>query len=514
MAFADIAKRHKLQWALDIIPDSKEPVPDYDDLNIRRKDPTGPPGRRIARWAKDGRAIGARLIPTAALMADEEHIEEIRELTMEVREIPNAAKDPVFRTLYLGQEVAMTTNGGWQPVGPIGTGVFEVGLVPQHPRERIVFSEIIPQIGMDDRTYAHHQRIALLIDALSPLGHGQRGLLIAPPKGGKTTILKTMMVASTQLPDTEVVGIFVRERPEEAAEIPLSMLSLAGESARNIQLCISTYDQKNVKHTVRMVMWTIERMKRYAEVGKKVFCVVDSLTRLARVMKMVYSAKAEGGLDSGGLDDETAKQLQWVFGTFRSLNNGGAITGIGTILTSDDPRNASKFEKVVFELFKGTGNWDMQLNGILAQQGHRPAIDPGNTGTREEELLVPHDILVDIRAWRRRLLTDTGGGPTQVAIKHARAAIKRGATLPEMVNPGKNQVVKEPSLRPAKNGHKEEPEAPVQPFDANKYAHLYKDYTAEEDKYYADPSPDGLNGHPEADNPNWREDLARVNGSS
>lgn len=234
-------------------------------------------------------------------------------------------------------------------------------LVPIYPDERIRL-EVAP------REFATR-----CIDLVSPIGKGQRGIIVSPPKAGKTTLLK--MIASsiaTNYPDIELIVLLIDERPEEVTDM---QRSIKGE------VVYSTFDELPEHHTKTAEM-LLERAKRLVEMGKDVVILLDSLTRLARAYNLTIPPT--GRTLSGGIDPGALHSPKRFFGSARNIENGGSLTIIATALVD----TGSRMDDVIFEEFKGTGNMEIHLDRRLSEKRIFPAIDLAKSGTRKEELLL------------------------------------------------------------------------------------------------------------------------------
>ena len=213
-----------------------------------------------------------------------------------------------------------------------------------------------------------------IIDLLSPIGKGQRGLIVSPPKAGKTILLKKIAHGiSTNFPETVLMALLVDERPEEVTDMERS---IKGE------VVSSTFDEPPEQHA-RISELLLERAKRLVEMGKDVVILLDSITRLARAYNNIIPAS--GRTLSGGLDTTALRMPKRFFGSARNIEDGGSLTIIATALVE----TGSKMDDVIFEEFKGTGNMELDLDRRLAEKRIYPAIDIKRSGTRHEELLIP-----------------------------------------------------------------------------------------------------------------------------
>ena len=222
-----------------------------------------------------------------------------------------------------------------------------------------------------------------LIDIIAPLGKGQRGLIVAPPRAGKTILLHKMALAiSENHPEVTLIVLLIDERPEEVTDF---IASVPGA-----EVVASTFDELASRH-VQVAEMTIERAKRLVEDGKDVVILLDSITRLARAHNTVIPMS--GKLLSGGVDAKALERPKRFFGAARSMVGGGSLTIVATALVE----TGSRMDEVIFEEFKGTGNSEINLDRALAEKRIFPAINIQTSGTRKEELLVPAAELN--RAW-------------------------------------------------------------------------------------------------------------------
>jgi len=229
---------------------------------------------------------------------------------------------------------------------------------------------------------------ARIIDLVSPIGKGQRGLIVAPPKAGKTTVLKTIAHAiATAYPEVHLMLVLVGERPEEVTDL---RRSVRGE------VISSTFDQSPDDH-VRAAELAIERAKRLAELGRDVVVMLDSLTRLGRAYNL--AAPASSRTLSGGVAASALQPPRQFLGAARCLEEGGSLT----ILSSALIDTGSQLDNVLFEEFKGTGNMELRLRRDLAEKRIFPAIDPVPSGTRREDLLMSPDEHAAVVSLRRAL---------------------------------------------------------------------------------------------------------------
>ena len=226
-----------------------------------------------------------------------------------------------------------------------------------------------------------------LLDFIAPIGLGQRALIVAPPKAGKTVLLKKIAQAVRRNhPDIELIVLLIDERPEEVTELKRCV---------DAQVVYSTFDAPQENH-VRVADMVYERAQRLVEQGKHVVVLMDSLTRLARAC----NALAPGGRAmSGGLAPGVLQRPKRFFGAARNIEEGGSLTIIATVLVE----TGSRMDDVIFEEFKGTGNAEIRLDRALSEMRVFPAIDLAKSGTRREELLLTDDEAEGVRAVRRIL---------------------------------------------------------------------------------------------------------------
>ena len=249
------------------------------------------------------------------------------------------------------------------------------GAAPELMALRPKFSELTP-VFPDERLIMEHGKnttTARVIDLTAPIGKGQRGLIVSPPKAGKTTVLKDIAAAiSANNPEVHLMYLGIDERPEEATDMERS---IRGE------VVSSTFDMPSENH-IQVAELVIERAKRLVEQGKDVVILLDSITRLARAYNLAQPAS--GRILSGGVDSTALYPPKRFLGAARNIEHGGSLT----ILASALIETGSKMDEVIFEEFKGTGNMELKLDRSLADRRIFPAIDPITSGTRKEELLM------------------------------------------------------------------------------------------------------------------------------
>jgi len=272
------------------------------------------------------------------------------------------------------------------------------GLTPEEARSRPTFESLTP-IFPNKRFDLEHERSILssrLINLIAPIGRGQRGLIVSPPKAGKTTILKQVANSiSTAYPDVHLIIALIGERPEEVTDMDRSV---------DAEVVASTFDEPVNSH-VRTAEITLERAKRLVEIGRDVVILMDSITRLARAYNLVVNPS--GRTLSGGMDPSALYPPKRFFGAARNLEEGGSLTIIATALVD----TGSRLDDVVFEEFKGTGNMELHLSRRLQERRIFPAIDIERSSTRREELLLGPDILQRVWLVRRMYLQMIGNPP-------------------------------------------------------------------------------------------------------
>ncbi len=236
-------------------------------------------------------------------------------------------------------------------------------LTPLHPDERLSLE--IGNGGTEDIT-------ARVIDLVAPFGKGQRGLLVAPPKAGKTMIMQNIAASlAVNHPECELIVLLIDERPEEVTEMERTVRG---------EVIASTFDEPAKRH-VQVAEMVIEKAKRRAEQGKDVVILLDSITRLARAYNTV--APSSGKVLTGGVDANALQRPKRFFGAARNIENGGSVTIIATALID----TGSKMDEVIYQEFKGTGNMELHLERRLSEKRIFPAININASGTRREELI-------------------------------------------------------------------------------------------------------------------------------
>src|SRR5689334_6791299 len=256
--------------------------------------------------------------------------------------------------------------------------VFE-DLTPLHPNRRLV----LETSGEEFSTR--------VVDLVTPIGKGQRGLIVSPPRAGKTVLLQKIALAlKKNHPECYLIVLLIDERPEEVTDM---VRTVAGPTA---EVVASTFDEPTGEH-VHVSDIALEKAKRLVEDGRDVVLLLDSITRLARAHNT--EAPSGGKLLSGGLDSNAMQKPKRFFGAARNIEEGGSLTILATALID----TGSRMDEVIFEEFKGTGNMELHLDRRLVDKRVWPAIDINRSGTRKEELLMHHDEVDRVRALRRVL---------------------------------------------------------------------------------------------------------------
>lgn len=275
---------------------------------------------------------------------------------------------------------------------------------PEKARERTIFENLTPlfpqeRIRLENSSGDISTR---LIDLLCPIGKGQRGLIVAPPKTGKTIFLQKIAKGiAANHPEIELIVLLTDERPEEVTDMERSV---KGEVA------FSTFDEPP-KHHIRIAELVIEKAKRLVEQKRDVVILLDSITRLARAYNLVLPTS--GKILSGGIDANTLHHPKRFFGAARKVEEGGSLTILATVIVE----TGSKMDEVIFEEFKGTGNMELRLTRELAERRIFPAIDINRSGTRKEELLLSDKELSMIWALRNYLNRQNFKKPIEAVIE-------------------------------------------------------------------------------------------------
>jgi len=265
------------------------------------------------------------------------------------------------------------------------------GKIPHDMDNREDFEDLLP-IYPEDRFKLEHipnEYTTRIIDLFAPLGKGQRGLIVAQPKTGKTTILRRIANAvNKNNPDTKVIILLIDERPEEVTEME--------RSVEDAEVVASTFDEKPENH-IGLSEIVFEKAKRLVESGHDVLMLMDSITRLARAYNICQPTS--GRTMSGGVDSEALKAPRQLFSSARNIENGGSLSILATALV----QTGSRMDDLIFEEFKGTGNMEIVLDRNLSERRIYPAIDIFKSGTRREELIVPESEREKVVLLRRYL---------------------------------------------------------------------------------------------------------------
>ena len=279
-------------------------------------------------------------------------------------------------------------------------------LTPLYPDERLTLEQ-------PDNPRAITPRI---VDLIAPIGKGQRGMIVSPPKAGKTTVMKEIANSvPTNNPETHLIVLLVDERPEEVTDM---QRSVDGE------VIYSTFDRPSDDH-IQATELTLERAKRLVETGKDVMILLDGITRLSRAYNL--ATPASGRILSGGVDSTALYPPKRFFGAARNIEFGGSLTILATALVE----TGSRMDEVIFEEFKGTGNWELKLDRKMSDKRIFPAIDIPASGTRKEELLLTPEELQLV--WRlRRVLHAVEGGALELLIDKMKATQGNAQFLAEI----------------------------------------------------------------------------------
>ena len=262
---------------------------------------------------------------------------------------------------------------------------------PEQNKHKVMFENLTPlfpkeQMKLERDMKGEENITGRIIDIISPIGRGQRALIVAPPKSGKTVMMQHIAHAITaNNPDVHLMVLLVDERPEEVTEM---QRTVKGE------IIASTFDEPAARH-VHVAEMVIERAKRLVELKKDVVILLDSITRLARAYNNVVPSS--GKVLSGGVDSNALQRPKRFFGAARKVEEGGSLTIIATALVD----TGSRMDEVIFEEFKGTGNCEIHLSRRLYEKRVFPAIEMNKSGTRREELLLPPEILQKTRILRQ-----------------------------------------------------------------------------------------------------------------
>ena len=264
---------------------------------------------------------------------------------------------------------------------------------PEAAKRKILFENLTPefptrQLPLERGSGSTEDITARIIDLVSPIGNGQRGLVVSPPKAGKTIMLQNIATSiRANSPDCRMIILQIDERPEEVTEMKRSV---------DAEVISSTFDEPASRH-VQVAEMVIERAKRLVEHKHDVVILLDSITRLARAYNTV--APSSGKVLTGGVDANALQRPKRFFGAARNVSEGGSLTIIATALVE----TGSKMDEVIYEEFKGTGNMEVHLSRRIAERRTYPAIDINRSGTRREELMIGQDQLQKVWILRKLL---------------------------------------------------------------------------------------------------------------
>lgn len=267
------------------------------------------------------------------------------------------------------------------------------GDAPENTKHKILFENLTPLFPTIPLTLEHDIKgveniTSRVIDMIAPIGRGQRGLLVASPKSGKTVMMQNIAHAITaNHPDVILIVLLIDERPEEVTEMTRSVKG---------EVVASTFDEPATRH-VQVAEMVLEKAKRLVEHKKDVVILLDSITRLARAYNTVIPSS--GKVLTGGVDANALQRPKRFFGAARNIEEGGSLTIIATALVD----TGSRMDDVIYEEFKGTGNMEIHLDRKMAEKRQYPAINVNKSGTRREELLIEKDVLQKIWVLRKLL---------------------------------------------------------------------------------------------------------------
>ncbi len=302
---------------------------------------------------------------------------QIRRFHLKTGDLIKGIKRPPNEGERFGALLYVITVNDDEPGAAIRRLDFE-DLTPIFPRERLTLEGNKNNLSMR------------LIDLIAPIGKGQRGLIVAPPKAGKTTLLKNIANSIEEKhPEVEMIVLLIDERPEEVTDMKRSLKG-------NGEVIYSTFDEKP-EHHVKVAEMVLARATRLAEHGRDVVILLDSITRLARAYNLVVPSS--GRTLSGGLDPGALHKPKKFFGAARNIEEGGSITILATALVE----TGSRMDDMIFEEFKGTGNMELHLDRKLSEKRIFPAIDLNKSGTRKEDLLMSQEELEAIWTMRKAL---------------------------------------------------------------------------------------------------------------
>jgi transcription termination factor Rho len=317
-------------------------------------------------------------------------------------------------------------TGGGRPV--VEAVVAIEGLEPERfaaskPFEELTSIDPQPRLTLE---YPGCPVSCRLADLFCPIGRGQRGLIVSPPKAGKTTLLKDVATSILRNhPDTEMILLLVDERPEEVTDFKRTFANFNEPGKRPRAVVIASSNDHDADRHVAVSLLTMERAKRMTEAGKHVVVMLDSLTRLGRAFNRSRKYASSGRTMTGGIDAKAMEVPKQIFGSARNTEEAGSLTMIATCLVD----TGSAMDQVIFEEFKGTGNMELILDRKISERRLFPAINLAASGTRKEHLLMTEQELKTITALRRRLMSM----PPHVQIEQLLAAMQRFPTNDALV---------------------------------------------------------------------------------
>jgi transcription termination factor Rho len=299
------------------------------------------------------------------------------------------------------------------------------GRTTEEIRDRVAFEHLTPlfakeRLRLDD---GHGQYSMRILDLFSPIGKGQRGMVVAPPKTGKTVLLKELANSiAKNHPEVYLIILMIGERPEELTDMARSV---------NAEVIASTFDEQAERQT-KVASMVLEKAKRMVECGYDVVILLDSITRLARAYNVV--TPSSGKILSGGVDANALHLPKRFFGAARNVEEGGSLTILATALVE----TGSKMDEVIFEEFKGTGNMELQLDRKLANRRIYPAIDVPTSGTRREDLLMPPEVLSRVWILRKYMADMTSVEAMEFLLARMRGTRNNEEFLASMSDPNAN----------------------------------------------------------------------------
>ncbi|MGH2751717.1 MAG: transcription termination factor Rho [Actinomycetota bacterium] len=296
------------------------------------------------------------------------------------------------------------------------------GQEPDRTQSRPRFGDLTPLYPQERLTLEHPDEpravTARIIDLVAPIGKGQRGMIVSPPKAGKTTVLQQIANAVRRNnPEVHLIVLLVDERPEEVTDMQ--------RSVEGAEVIYSTFDRPSDDH-IQVTELTLERCKRLVEMGRDVMVVLDGITRLSRAYNL--ATPASGRILSGGVDSTALYPPKRFFGAARNIEHGGSLTVLATALVD----TGSRMDEVIFEEFKGTGNWELKLDRKMSEKRVFPAIDIQASGTRKEELLLKPEELQIVWRLRRVLHGLEGGGALELLIDKMKSTASNAQFLREI----------------------------------------------------------------------------------